>query len=184
MPLDVNALCTSRELAQVLGVSTRQIDQLVVEKVLKPQLRSGKQRNRRFRLADSVQSFVAYARESVREQSASSNGASAYNDARTRRMNAAALIEEMKARELSGELIKRSVVTNVVTTVLSLTKSRLLAVPNQVMHQLVGRTSPLETNQIVRERIIGALRELAQFDPDTLQRKTRVQKNGRDDSET
>jgi phage terminase Nu1 subunit (DNA packaging protein) len=174
----VDVACSARQLAEIVGTSSRSIERLTADGILKT-LRSGKQRGRRYKLSDAVQSYLKHERDRLREQS--SNGDSAYEDARARKMNAAALIEEMRARQLSGELIKRSTAVNVMTQVISLTKSRLLGVPSQCMHQLVGRTSPIETNQIVRDRIVAALRELAQFDPDTLQRKMLEQKNGADD---
>jgi phage terminase Nu1 subunit (DNA packaging protein) len=174
---DVDVLCTSARLAEICGVSSRTIDALVLEKVLKP-VRS-KLRGRHFRLSESVQRFVAYQKQSVRAQFASGNGA--YERERTRRMSALATIEEARAKQISGELIEVAQVTAVVSTLISTTKSHLLSIPSRAMHELLGKTDPLETNQIVRKHVITALRELSQFDTAEIVRSSRrevARKNG------
>jgi hypothetical protein len=49
-----------------------------------------------------VQCYLRYQRDYVKRQS--SNGSTAYDNARTRRMNALAQIEEMRSKQLAGEL--------------------------------------------------------------------------------
>src|SRR4029450_6862198 len=101
---DANAICSGNQLAEIIGCSPRQIDVLRVEGVVSC-VRS-KLRGRRYRLAGSVQRYVAHEKQRAAKQRATRNGSSAYEDARTRRMNAAALIEEAKARQITGELIE------------------------------------------------------------------------------
>ena len=54
--------------------------------------------------------------------------------------------------------------------------------PNKVMHQLVGRTSAAETNQIVRTHIVTALRELSNFNVSSIDLVGK--KNGAEPSES
>jgi phage terminase Nu1 subunit (DNA packaging protein) len=178
---DVDAIVTPKQLAEIIGCSARQIDVLRTEGVLKS-VRSWKFRGQRFRLSDAVQACLRHERERLREQFASRNGSSsAYEAARTRRMAALALVEEAKARQVTGELIERAQVVAVMTHVITHTKSRLLAVPTSCMHQLVGKSSPRETREIVHERIVAALRDLARFDVKKLQQKS---KNGATDDQS
>ena len=65
---------------------------------------------------------------------------------------------------------------------LALTPSWTLGVPNKVMHQLVGRTSAAETNQIVRTHIVTALRELSNFNVSSIDLVGK--KNGAEPSES
>jgi hypothetical protein len=50
------------------------------------------------------------------------------------------------------------------------------------MHQLIGRTSAAETNQIVRTHIVTALRELSNFDVSSIDLVGK--KNGAEPSES
>jgi hypothetical protein len=180
---DANAICSGNQLAEVIGVSPRQIDVLRVEGVLSC-VRS-KLRGRRYRLAESVQRCIAHEKQRASEQSASKNGSSGYNRARERRMNAIALIEEMRAGQLTGELIERAQVMLVFATLVNTTKSHLLAMANKAMHELAHRSAP-EANVIVKRHVTTALRELAAFDPKSLGKTERAahKKNGDNDDDT
>jgi hypothetical protein len=92
----VDAVCSARQLGDVIGVSSRQIERLTVDGVLKTVRGSGKFRARRYRLSDAVQAYLRHERDCLREK-LSRNGSDDYEGARTRRMNAIALIEEARA---------------------------------------------------------------------------------------
>jgi phage terminase Nu1 subunit (DNA packaging protein) len=175
-------ICSAKVLAEVIGISRRQVERLTEAGVLKPVRRSNESRARRYRLSDSLQSFLKHDRDRLREQFSSSNGNSEYNRARTARMRALARSEELELQVRSGEMIKRSVVIAAVGNVVSITKDHMLGVPNKVMHQLVGRTSAAETNQIVRTHIVTALRELSNFDVSSIDLVGK--KNGAEPSES
>src|SRR5215831_4197732 len=109
---DANVACTVRQLGEVLGLSTRQIHHLEREGVLKRI--SSKVSNRRYKLADNVQSCLCYEHDYVKRKS-SINGDAAYSDARSRRMRALAIVEEMRARQLTGEFVRRARVVQMMT---------------------------------------------------------------------
>ena len=158
---NANVICSGNQLAEIIGCSPRQIDVLRTEGVFVC-VRS-RLRGRRYRLAESVQRFIAHEKQRASERSASKNGSSAYNDARTRRMNAAALIEEARARQLAGELIERSQVLLAFAQLVTSTKDQMLALPNRLMHQIAGKNAP-EANAIMRAGVRLCLRTLARFD--------------------
>jgi phage terminase Nu1 subunit (DNA packaging protein) len=179
---DANAICSGNQLAQIIGCSPRQIDVLRVEGALV--CARSKLRGRRYRLAESVQRYIAHEKQRAKAQSASNNNVDGYSRARERKMNAAALIEELRARQLTGELIEREQALLVFGLLVSNTKSRLLAVPNKAMHELAHRSAP-EANVIVKRHVTTALRELAAFDPKSLGKTARAvhKKNGNNDDD-
>src|SRR5262245_20145984 len=126
----VNALCSATQLGEVLGLSTRQVHHLDREGVFRHE--GNRASVKRHRLATSVHAYLKFKHHAARQNS---NG-SAFEDARTRKMNAAALIAELQARQLTGELISRRRVTLNVTAVLSVVKNHLLGLPSKMMHEL------------------------------------------------
>jgi hypothetical protein len=177
-----DVICNGRTLGAVLGLSAQQIERLARDHVLKT-VRSSKLRGRHYRLNDAVQAYLRYQHDYVKAQCSSSNG-DGYNRARERRMNALALIEEMRARQLSGELIERAQVMLAFAQVVNVTKSHLLGVANKAMHELAHRSAP-EANVIVKRHVTTALRELATFDPKSLGKTERAahKKNGDNDDD-
>jgi phage terminase Nu1 subunit (DNA packaging protein) len=154
-------VCTTKQLSEIIGISSRQVERFTEAGVLKA-VRSSKLRGRCYRLAESVQRFITHEKQRVAEQSASRNGSSGYNRARERRMNALATLAEYETALRTGELLERSQVMMVIDQGVTATKSRLLGVPNKCMHQLAMRTAP-EANQIVKAHIVQALRELSRL---------------------
>jgi hypothetical protein len=160
-------LCSAVELAPILGIKARQIDLLATEGVLR--FVKGKA-GRRFYLGETVQSYVHHVRKSAR-----GTDDSEYDNERTVRMRALAQIETMRARQLAGELLERSQVMLAISQAVAATKGHVLAIPNRTMHQLVGRTTPLETREIVRSACTLALRDLSRLDVDSF---SKMSKNG------
>jgi len=155
---DANAICTSAQLADVLGISTRQVDSLVSTHVLKPVRSSAlKLRGKRYRLSAAVQAYLAYREQCVREQSAAGRNGDAYQSARARRMNAIALIEEAKARQLSGEFISRRSAEITVTNCLSAIRNKVLALPNRLSRILAAERDPNTVASILKSHCRGAL---------------------------
>lgn len=179
-----DVVCSQSQLAEIVGVHSRTIERLALDGVLKT-VRSHKLKARHFRLAENVQRFVAHQKQITKAQCSSSSNGDGYNDARARRMRALALLEEMRARERSGELIERAQVMLVFATLVNTTKSHLFAMANKAMHDLAHRSAP-EANAIVKRHVTTALRELAAFDPKSLGKTERAanKKNGESEPTT
>jgi phage terminase Nu1 subunit (DNA packaging protein) len=171
---NVDAVCTSQQLAEILSVTTRRIDRLCEDKILKP-VRGGKFKGRRYRLTDAVQAYLRYREQWFSENSSSKNGE--YEKARSRRMNALATLAEYETKLRTGELIERSQVLAVIDQGVTTTKDHLLALPNKLMHAVAGKTAA-EANAIMRSGIRLCLHELARLDVSKLDRKSASRKNG------
>lgn len=151
------AFCSARQLPEIVGVTQRQIERLTASRVLK--VTRGKLRNR-YRLADSVQRFLNYQCDVVREKSASNNDE--YEIARTRRMTAAAESAELDLQLKKGKLHRQDDIEFCLTQMLTAFRQRTLAIPSRVMHRLLGLTNARQANQIVDDEIRLALNELSE----------------------
>jgi phage terminase Nu1 subunit (DNA packaging protein) len=151
--LNVNAL-TDAQLADVLGLSERTVYRLRADKVLRKGTRG-------YRLSECVQAFVKHREACVKKES--SKFGDSYTQSRARRMFAQALSEEMRVREIRGQLLRRDRVVRIVTNVLSAVRNHMLGIPSRVMHSLEGKTPP-EINVAVRDEVHLALREASEFD--------------------
>jgi phage terminase Nu1 subunit (DNA packaging protein) len=156
---DVNAICSARQLADVLGLTIRQVHSLQTEGVLRSS-RRGKVQG--FKLSTSVQAYLRHQHDYVKKKY-SSSGDHAYTDARSRRMAAIAAIEEGRAKALSGEYIKRARVVYVMTSLLTQVKNHMLGVPARVTRRLIGQKDAVKIRTILDEAVRNCLREAAKF---------------------
>src|SRR5262245_53777964 len=134
---DANAICTARQLGDVLGLTVRQVHHLQTEGIL----RKARGKLQGYKLAESVHAYLRYQHDYVK-QKCSRNGDQAYNDARSRRMAALAQIEEARAKQLRGEYVRRDRVVHVVTTLPSVTKNHMLGLPARLTRQLIAQRDP------------------------------------------
>jgi phage terminase Nu1 subunit (DNA packaging protein) len=153
---DTNALCTAQQLGAVLGKSVRQIHHLAAEGVLQTQAGGS-----RYKLADSVQLYLAYQRKFVTEQCRTQTAA--YDSARTRRMAALAEAEELNLAIARGEMLRRSRVVLIVTTLLGAVKNHVLAIPSRCTRQIVGQRDAAKVRAILDSACRDTLREASEF---------------------
>jgi phage terminase Nu1 subunit (DNA packaging protein) len=155
---DTSALCTSKQLADVLGLTARQVDHLRTEGIL----RKARGKLHGYKLAESVQAYLRYQRDYVTRK-CSINGDQAYNDARSRRMAALAAIEEARAKQITGGLLRRDRVVFVMTNLLSMVKNHMLGMPARCSRRLVGQHDLTKVRTILDEDVRNCLIEAAQF---------------------
>jgi hypothetical protein len=143
-------------------------------------VRSSKFKGRRYRLSSAIEAYLRYQRDYVKRQS--SNGDSAYNDARARRMNAVAIVEESKARQVSGELIERAPATAAIVNVVSIVKNHVLSIPTRCSRLLASQTDPVKVHSTLKQYCTLALREIADFSLEKCGEESRNGERESDDS--
>jgi phage terminase Nu1 subunit (DNA packaging protein) len=154
---DSDAICSAKQLGEVIGRTSRQIERLVDSHVLKP-VRC-KLRGKHFRLSESVQLYQRHREEIVKRDCA--KGDDSYNAARTSRMLALAQIEQLRAKQLRGELIKREDADATFMTILRNCRDQLRAIPSRTMHPLTGMSDAKEINLLLKTEIDTTLTRLA-----------------------
>jgi phage terminase Nu1 subunit (DNA packaging protein) len=160
------AVCSGQQLAEVIGVTLRQIERLAVAGVLKP-VRC-KLRGKHFRLAESIQRYLAYREKSVIEQTKGADND--YIAARASRMRALAEQEEMNLRLRKGELLRSDDVDFTVTKMLTATKSHFLALASRISRLLLPHVADETSNanfqsvyKIVNDEVRLCLTEASEF---------------------
>jgi hypothetical protein len=144
-----------------LDVTEGRVVQLAQRDLLRRAKEGKKELRGRYDLRENV---VAYIRH-LRLREGRNGDGDDFSRARSRRMTALASIEEARAREMSGEVLRRDHVISVVTNLLSVVRSHMMAVPSRLMHRLLGLTDKLESYRIVNDEIRRSLTELSNFDP-------------------
>jgi phage terminase Nu1 subunit (DNA packaging protein) len=152
-----DAICTGAQLAVIFGLRERQIDRLRISGVLKP-VRC-KRRGKHYRLADSVQSYLAYREKYVAELVKGNDDE--YMKARASRMTALAEMETLRLKEKRGELVRLDIIQEIVGMMITNTRDRLRAIPSRLMHPLRGEIDPLKINVMLGDEIDKTLTELA-----------------------
>ena len=157
----MDATVGSQALANVLGLTAARISQLRKEGVLRAEGRP-----LRFKLAESVQAYIAYATEAARGRSATDRDAEArklkadadYKAARARQ-------EELKLAELEGRMHSAEDVEAATTELVYAVRSAVLALPGRVAVDAEMKPAA-EVADIVRRECFAALEGLAGYEYD------------------
>jgi phage terminase Nu1 subunit (DNA packaging protein) len=144
----------SSDLATILGITTRRVEQLANKGILKREGRGS------FDLADNVQAFVAH-RESV---IAAEHGVGDFGRARADLYRERAKMARLQREEIEGSLIPTGEVIAMNTSIAAVIKQRMLAVGPKLAPRLTGLRTPAEAQAIVSTEIEEGLTELAQLD--------------------
>jgi phage terminase Nu1 subunit (DNA packaging protein) len=169
-----DAICTRRQLATILGITSRRIDTLTAENVLKPVRCTRLLRGKGFRLAESVANYRNYKDASLRKEFSRNGSSSEYEGARARKMSAAALIEEARARQLTGELLDRAQVALAFAELASVVKGHVLHIPSRCTYQLTGQKDPVVVRSVLTTECRRSLHEIATFDVKKIDRPKRA----------
>jgi phage terminase Nu1 subunit (DNA packaging protein) len=110
-----------------------------------------------FDVADSIAAYVAH-RESV---VAAEHGTGDYGRARAELYLERARAARLKREELEGTLAPLSVTRAAWTSILTMVRTRVLAIPNKLAPRLVGLKTAGEALALVRGEIYEALEELS-----------------------
>jgi len=145
-------LINTKRLAEILGMTERRVQQLAAENVFK-KIGRGK-----FQLIDSVQNYLSYQLDLERKKFNKND--MAINEARRRREQAEAFLKEMEVGTRRGELLEKEDVMKSWQKILSIVKTRLLALPSKLSPQLVGLDTVNEIKSKLDEEIDRALNEL------------------------
>jgi phage terminase Nu1 subunit (DNA packaging protein) len=143
---------STSDLAELFGLSTRTVQKLVEAQLLK---REG---IGVFVLSDAIQAFVAYKAASIAK--ASTNAP--LGTARAALYSERAAWMKLRRQEAQGALLPYGDVLAAMSTAVTVTKNRLLAIPSKVAVILANVKSPAEVMEILRREIHEALQELSE----------------------
>lgn len=147
---------STQELAQILGKTTRWINELSRNGVL---IQSGRGR---FLLAENVQRYI----EHLEKQFADENQ---IDYAKERALHEAVKREkaEIELAVMKGQMHRGSDVAAVMNDMVASFRSKVLSLPSKLAPQLVGKKEMPVVLAILTEEMHTALTELSEYDPQT-----------------
>lgn len=143
------------EIAQMIGITPRRVQQLVKDGVLKKVGRG------KYDTVDTIQRYISYQIELERK---------AYNDedmkiAEAKRIQevAEAKLKVIKLKKEEGALIERDAVERQMANLVHNAKSKLLGIPVKITPRIAGKKDRRVIKKIIEGAIYEALSELAEI---------------------
>lgn len=160
-------LQSSQVIAKVFDVSTRRVEQLKTEGVIK-----GEGKPTKYDLLPTIQAYIKYLSDKAygrEKKEKDSNLETEKLEAETRIKQAKAEKEELGLKELRGELHRAADVESIVTDSALYMRSLLMALPGQLAVDLSKMDNPAEISARIRDAVYFVLNEMAEhydYDPE------------------
>ena len=148
----MNEIITTKELASVLGITDRRVQQLTKGSILPCEKRG------RYNLPQSIQKYITYQLSLERKKYKKHN--LDINKVRLARENTEARIKEIELQKLEGEIIEIDEIKELADRIIGSSKTKILGIPNSVSRRLLKKTSIREIRAILDSAIYEALDEL------------------------
>lgn len=163
---------TTTDLAAVLGLSARRVQQLTQDGTLQT-IRRG-----HFLLGDAVQRYIAYAtRNTMDEESEKSE--KARRQAEVTLKASKAMIAKYEAEELRGKMHRSEDVEALTEDLVYTIRGALIALPGRLAVDCAAAQTAPEASDVVRKEVYKVMRELAAYHYDPKKYEERV-RNRRD----
>lgn len=159
-------------IAKIFGVSTRRIEQLKTEGIIK-----GEGRPTKYDLLPTIQAYIRYLSDKANgreKKQTDSELETSKLEAESRYKTAKADMAELELRELRGELHRASDVEAITTDHVMFLRSMLMALPGALAVDLAAIDKPAEAADRIRQEVNGVLDRLANYRYDPEEYKKRV----------
>lgn len=159
-------------IAKIFGVSTRRIEQLKTEGIIK-----GEGRPTKYDLLPTIQAYIKYLSDKANgreKKQTDSELETSKLEAESRYKTAKAEMAELELKELRGELHRASDVEAITTDHVMFLRSMLMALPGALAVDLAAIDKPAEAADRIRQEVNGVLDRLANYRYDPEEYKKRV----------
>lgn len=159
-------------IAKIFGVSTRRIEQLKTEGIIK-----GEGRPTKYDLLPTIQAYIKYLSDKANgreKKQTDSELETSKLEAESRYKTAKAEMAELELKELQGELHRASDVEAITTDHVMFLRSMLMALPGALAVDLAAIDKPAEAADRIRQEVNGVLDRLANYRYDPEEYKKRV----------
>lgn len=153
------ALCSIRDLADLFGLTTQRIDQLLDEGIVVKRSRG------RYAVWESIKGLLLYRETKKKNQWDTGEDAGDYETHRARLTAAKADVAEIQAAIAKGQAHDAGAVEAVWTDMLMNCRSKLLSLPTRLAPKLRKTSDLAKVKDILETAITEALAELAAYDP-------------------
>ena len=166
-------LQSTQVISKIFGVSTRRVEQLKTEGIIK-----GQGKPTKYDLLPTIQAYIKYLSDKANGREKKQADA----QLETERLSADARIKKAKAemaelelKELKGELHRASDVEAITTDHVLFLRSMLMALPGKLAVDLAEISTAPEAAERIKQEVYGVLTRLAEYkyDPDEYKRRVR-----------
>lgn len=157
----------STELAGVLGLSVRRIQQLTQDSILVTASRG------KYELCDNVQRYITYISDGQLSEDE-------IKIEKTRRMAEAqikaakATVAKLEANELQGKMHRSEDVQAITEAMVTTLRSMLVALPGRLAVDVTNASSAAEASIIIRDEVYKVMEEMSRFEYDPSKYEERV----------
>ena len=162
----------TKVIAKIFGVSTRRVEQLKAEGIIK-----GEGRPTKYDLIPTVQVYIKYLSDKANGREKKRTDAELETsklEAESRYKTAKAEMAELELQELQGELHRASDVEAITTGHVMFLRSMLMALPGALAVDLAAIDKPAEAADRIRQEVNSILNRLANYRSDPEEYKKRV----------
>lgn len=160
-------------IAKIFGVSTRRVEQLKAEGIIK-----GQGKPTKYDLLPTIQAYIKYLSDKANGREKKMTDAQLETDkleAEKRIKTAKAEMAEMELAELQGKLHRAEDVEAITTDHVLFLRSMLMAMPGKLAVDLAGDHTAAEQADVVRKEVHHILEQLAgyRYDPDEYKKRVK-----------
>lgn len=166
-------LQSGQVIAKIFGVSTRRVEQLKTEGIIK-----GQGRPTKYDLLPTIQAYIRYLSDKANGREKKQTDAELETqklEAESRYKKAKADMAELELKELKGELHRASDVEAITTDHVMVVRSMLMALPGRVAVDMAGIQTAPEAAERMKQEVYAILGRLSEYryDPDEYKKRVR-----------
>ena len=163
---------STKVIATIFGVSTRRVEQLKAEGIIK-----GQGRPTKYDLLPTIQAYIRYLSDKANGREKKQTDADLETkklDAESRYKQAKAEMAELELKELRGELHRASDVEAITTDHVMFLRSMLMALPGTLAVDMAATDNPAAAADRIRQEVNSILDRAANYRYDPEQYRERV----------
>ncbi|MCZ8520140.1 MULTISPECIES: hypothetical protein [Paenibacillus] len=152
---------TTKQMADVLNLSARRVQQLAEDGVLIKSARG------KYKAAESIQNYI----KSIQDRGGGGDGEADYFHERALHERAKREKAELELAVKRGDLHRSEDVEFVMNDMVAAFRSRILALPSKLSPQLIGKMDLAVIQSLLTQEVHEALTELSDYDPHVFHEK-------------
>ena len=173
-------LQSTQVIAKIFGVSTRRVEQLKTEGVIR-----GQGKPTKYDLLPTIQAYIKYLSDKANGREKKETDAQLETEkleAEKRIKMAKAEMAELELKEMKGELHRASDVEEITTDHVLFVRSMLMALPGKLAVDVAAINSAPECADRIKQEVYAILNSLAnwQYDPDDYKKRMRERQGWND----
>lgn len=166
-------LQSTKDIAQIFGVSTRRVEQLKAEGIIK-----GQGKPTKYDLLPTIQAYIKYLSDKANGREKKETDSQLETEkltAEKRIKEAKAEMVELELQELKGELHRSKDVEDITTDHIMMVRSMLMALPGKLAVDLAAIQTAPEAAERIKREVYSVLDRLSDwsYDPDEYKKRVR-----------